>query len=84
MTSQPKASSKSGGAQNRDQVIRNIYDHYMTQTPQRTKLIDVFMAFLVAVGGIQFLYCVVAGNYVRQFSSTCVSVMDLITRGTKR
>jgi len=28
------------------------------------KLIDVFMAFLVVVGGLQFLYCVIVGNYV--------------------
>ena len=29
------------------------------------KLIDVFMAFLVVVGGLQFVYCVLVGNYVR-------------------
>jgi len=29
------------------------------------KLIDAFMAFLVVVGGLQFVYCVVAGSYVR-------------------
>lgn len=28
------------------------------------KLIDVFMAFLVGVGGLQFVYCVLVGNYV--------------------
>jgi hypothetical protein len=28
------------------------------------KLIDVFMAFLVVVGGLQFVYCVLVGNYV--------------------
>lgn len=27
------------------------------------KLIDVFMAFLVVVGGLQFVYCVLVGNY---------------------
>lgn len=39
--------------------------HYHKTTPQRTKLIDAFMAFLVIVGGLQFAYCVLAGNYVR-------------------
>ncbi|KAJ5246081.1 hypothetical protein N7468_001064 [Penicillium chermesinum] len=29
----------------------------------RILLLDAFMAFLVLVGGVQFLYCVVAGNY---------------------
>lgn len=69
MTSQPKAvpntKISTGGAQNWDKVLANIYDHYVNNTPQRTKLIDVFMVFLVAVGALQFLYCVLAGNYVR-------------------
>ena len=38
--------------------------HYRDTTPQRTKLLDAFMAFLVAVGALQFVYCVLAGNYV--------------------
>ncbi|KAM0434615.1 hypothetical protein ACHAPT_003713 [Fusarium lateritium] len=58
---QPKA--KKGGAASWDKVLQNIYDHYIQDTPQRTKLIDVFLVFLVAVGALQFLYCVLAGNY---------------------
>ncbi|KAF9879212.1 DAD family protein [Colletotrichum karsti] len=66
MTSQPKAvpvGKIAGGAQNWDRVLANIYNHYVNSTPQRTKLIDVFMVFLVAVGALQFLYCILAGNY---------------------
>lgn len=64
-TPNPRASSRStSGAHQWDKVIVNIYDHYQTSTPQRTKLIDIFMAFLVAAGGVQFLYCVLAGNFV--------------------
>lgn len=37
----------------------------MSRTAQRVKLLDAFMAFLVAVGVLQFAYCVVGGNYVR-------------------
>lgn len=47
-----------------EQVVGNLWDHYVEATPQRTKLIDAFMAFLVVVGALQFLYCVLAGNYV--------------------
>lgn len=36
----------------------------MDKTPQRTKLVDTFMAFLVVVGVLQFVYCVIAGNFV--------------------
>lgn len=49
-------------------VVSNILSHYQKTTPQRTKLIDLFMVFLVLVGGLQFAYCVLAGNYVRRCS----------------
>ncbi|KAG6025982.1 hypothetical protein E4U19_002843 [Claviceps sp. Clav32 group G5] len=56
------SSSRSSRA-NWDEVLLNIYQHYTKETPQRTKLIDVFLLFLVVVGALQFLYCVLAGNY---------------------
>lgn len=59
------SSAAKGGAANWDQVLGNIYQYYMKQTPQRTKLIDAFLLFLVVNGALQFLYCVLAGNYVR-------------------
>ncbi|KAL1842369.1 hypothetical protein VTJ49DRAFT_5434 [Mycothermus thermophilus] len=46
-----------------DKIVGNVFSHYLSTTPQRTKLIDAFMAFLVAVGALQFAYCVLAGNY---------------------
>ncbi|KAL2122893.1 hypothetical protein VTJ04DRAFT_3348 [Mycothermus thermophilus] len=46
-----------------DKIVGNVLTHYLDTTPQRTKLIDAFMAFLVAVGVVQFAYCVLAGNY---------------------
>lgn len=60
---QVKSSAPKTGAANWDQVLQNICNHYVKETPQRTKLIDVFLLFLVAVGALQFLYCVLAGNY---------------------
>jgi oligosaccharyltransferase complex subunit epsilon len=59
------ATSAGSGAQNWDQVIGNVCQHYFQTTPQRTKLLDVFLGFLAVVGAIQFLYCILAGNYVR-------------------
>lgn len=46
------------------QVLQNICSHYVKETPQRTKLLDAFLLFLAAAGTLQFLYCVLAGNYV--------------------
>ncbi|KAL7272856.1 oligosaccharyltransferase complex subunit epsilon [Rhizina undulata] len=43
--------------------ITSLYQNYLDITPQRTKLIDAFLFFLVITGVLQFLYCVIAGNY---------------------
>ena len=45
-------------------IANAVWDSYVTSTPQRTKLVDVFMGFLVVTGVLQFVYCVIAGNYV--------------------
>ncbi|KAJ5758013.1 uncharacterized protein N7511_006707 [Penicillium nucicola] len=45
------------------EIAQHVWQQYATTTPQRTLLLDAFMVFLVLVGGLQFLYCVLAGNY---------------------
>ncbi|PHH58989.1 hypothetical protein CDD81_3961 [Ophiocordyceps australis] len=57
-----KPLSRTGG-NSWNQVLQNIVDYYLRETPQRIKLVDVFLSFLVLVGALQFLYCVLAGNY---------------------
>lgn len=67
-SSSSSSSSSSGNAlQN---VADNLLSHYQKSTPPRTKLLDAFMAFLVAVGALQFVYCVLAGNYVSRGRET--------------
>jgi oligosaccharyltransferase complex subunit epsilon len=46
-----------------DQLAADVYGQYVQNTPQPTKLVDAFLAFLVAVGVLQFAYCVLAGNF---------------------
>ncbi|KAK0118846.1 oligosaccharyltransferase complex subunit epsilon [Cadophora gregata] len=58
-----KASPKSSNNQSPQEIALGIWQNYLDKTPQRTKLIDVFMSFLVVVGVLQFVYCVIAGNY---------------------
>ena len=60
-------SSSSSSAQTAQDVLHDLYRHYVSKTPQRVKLIDAFMAFLVGVGVLQFVYCVLVGNYVSSF-----------------
>ncbi|KAL0474705.1 oligosaccharyl transferase [Neurospora intermedia] len=57
------SNTAAAGGQAWNKVFSNLLRHYQDTTPQRTKLLDAFMAFLVVVGGVQFLYCVLAGNY---------------------
>lgn len=65
VTSLPsKASSKSNSNLSAQQIAAGIWQDYLDTTPQRTKIIDVFMAFLVVVGVLQFVYCVIVGNFV--------------------
>ncbi|MCJ1272587.1 oligosaccharyltransferase complex subunit epsilon [Puttea exsequens] len=59
-TSKSSTSNLNGQTQ---EIVTGLWDNYNKTTPQRVKLIDVFMAFLVVVGGLQFLYCVLVGNY---------------------
>lgn len=61
-TSTSSFSSKSN--QSAQDVLMGLWNNYLNTTPQRVKLVDVFMAFLVMVGGLQFVYCVLVGNYV--------------------
>jgi oligosaccharyltransferase complex subunit epsilon len=60
--------STSKNNQSPTEIAIGIWENYLDATPQRTKLIDVFMAFLVVVGVLQFVYCVIAGNYVSTHS----------------
>ncbi|KAF2204480.1 defender against death DAD protein [Delitschia confertaspora ATCC 74209] len=48
---------------NAGDVLNSIWRKYMEQTPQRVKLMDAFMGFLIVVGVLQFLYCLIVGNF---------------------
>jgi oligosaccharyltransferase complex subunit epsilon len=65
-SSTPARSSKpSSQSTDASAILQGIYDKYVSKTPQRVKLLDTFMAFLVAVGALQFFYVVLVGNFVR-------------------
>ncbi|KAH7359054.1 DAD family protein [Plectosphaerella cucumerina] len=60
-TQKPKTASPAS-ANDWNTIISNVVDNYQ-KTPQRTKLIDVFLAFLVVVGIIQFVYCLLITDF---------------------
>lgn len=60
-----KPTSKSASNnQSPQEIALGIWQNYLDTTPQRTKLIDIFMTFLVVVGILQFVYCILNGNFV--------------------
>lgn len=71
----PASTSAKNTPANWDKVLQNIYQYYMNETPQRTKLIDVFLVFIAVVGALQFLYCILAGNYVRSVAGELNNVL---------
>jgi len=50
--------------QEAQQILAEMWNSYVDKTAQRVKLLDTFMGFLVLVGVLQFVYCVIVGNYV--------------------
>ncbi|KAA8648579.1 hypothetical protein EYZ11_006714 [Aspergillus tanneri] len=67
-------------------IAHHVWQQYVATTPQRTLLLDAFMAFLVLVGGIQFVYCVVAGNYPFNafLSGFCAAVGQFVLTASLR
>ncbi|KAL4881246.1 DAD family-domain-containing protein [Aspergillus karnatakaensis] len=67
-------------------IAVHVWKQYLNTTPQRTLLLDAFMAFLVLVGGVQFVYCVVAGNYPFNafLSGFCAAVGQFVLTASLR
>jgi oligosaccharyltransferase complex subunit epsilon len=71
-------------AQSAQAILLQLWSTYVHRTPHRVKQIDVFLGFLVALGVLQFVYCVVGGNYVRLlffFVCVCVCVGGCVGEG---
>ncbi|RGP62861.1 oligosaccharyl transferase complex subunit ost4 [Fusarium longipes] len=63
-----------------DQIPQTLYNHYINETPQRIMLLDVFLVYLVVVGALQFLNCVITGTYPFNafLSGFCVTVAQFV------
>ncbi|EXJ92356.1 oligosaccharyl transferase complex subunit OST4 [Capronia epimyces CBS 606.96] len=68
------------------QIIVHVWNRYLQDTPSRTMLLDVFMAFLVVIGATQFLYCVLAGSYPFNafLSGFCAAVGQFVLTASLR
>lgn len=71
----PAASSKQSAAVSPHYLpddVQKVWNGYWDITSHQTKLIDIFLAFLVLVGGLQMLYFLLGGRNVS--SSHCPSL----------
>lgn len=44
-------------------VLRRLWDEYHARTPQKLKLVDAYLAYIMATGIVQFLYCLLVGTF---------------------
>ncbi len=44
-------------------IADDVWNSYIEGTPQSLKQIDAFMTFLIFTGLLQFVYCLLVGNY---------------------
>ncbi|KAF3043290.1 oligosaccharyltransferase complex subunit epsilon [Didymella keratinophila] len=59
----PYSAAKPKSSNDAQDILQGVWNRYVEKTPQRTKLLDSFMLFLVVVGALQFLYVVLVGNF---------------------
>ncbi|KXL41380.1 hypothetical protein M433DRAFT_42056, partial [Acidomyces richmondensis BFW] len=59
----PSSTASIRNAKDAREIALGVWNNYVEHTPQRVKLLDAFMAFLIVVGVLQFIYCMLAGNY---------------------
>ncbi|KAJ4382684.1 oligosaccharyltransferase complex subunit epsilon [Didymella sp. IMI 355093] len=59
----PFSAAKPKSSNDAQDILQGVWSRYVEKTPQRTKLLDSFMLFLVVVGALQFLYVVLVGNF---------------------
>ncbi|XP_078500983.1 dolichyl-diphosphooligosaccharide--protein glycosyltransferase subunit DAD1 [Lissotriton helveticus] len=44
-------------------VVSRFLDEYLSTTPQRLKLLDAFLLYILLTGGMQFVYCLLVGTF---------------------
>uniref|UniRef100_A0A1I7WU87 Dolichyl-diphosphooligosaccharide--protein glycosyltransferase subunit DAD1 n=1 Tax=Heterorhabditis bacteriophora TaxID=37862 RepID=A0A1I7WU87_HETBA len=45
------------------QILKKLFDDYQKTTPQKLKLIDAYMLYILLTGIAQFTYCCLVGTF---------------------
>lgn len=48
----------------------HVWNRYIQDTPSRTLFLDVFLLYIALNGAVQFIYCIIGGNYVSSAPAT--------------
>ncbi|KAH7344876.1 DAD/Ost2 [Rhizoctonia solani] len=59
----PKIANAQAGNVSTSNAVHQLWKAYQNDTPDRLKLIDAFLVFIMISGIIQFLYCILVTNY---------------------
>ena len=57
------SSSSSAGLGDIGDILSHFWKEYSTTTPQKLKMIDVYLAFILLTGIFQFVYCLIVGTF---------------------
>lgn len=65
-------------------VLRELFTSYKDETPQKLKLIDGYLGYVMATGMIQFLYCCLVGTFpFNSFLAGFISTVACFVLGGK-
>lgn len=65
-------------------VVRQFLDGYSSNTPQKLKLVDAYLAYIMMTGIVQFVYCLLVGTFpFNSFLSGFISCVGSFILGGK-
>ena len=44
-------------------VLRRLWEEYHARTSRKLKLVDAYLAYIMATGVVQFVYCLLVGTF---------------------
>ncbi|KPI38615.1 Dolichyl-diphosphooligosaccharide--protein glycosyltransferase subunit dad1 [Cyphellophora attinorum] len=45
------------------EIAIHVWNKYIQETPSRTLFLDIFLLYIALNGAVQFIYCIIGGNY---------------------
>ena len=65
-------------------VLKKLFSEYIDKTPQKLKIIDSFLLYVMLTGIIQFAYCCLVGTFpFNSFLSGFISCVGTFVLGGK-